>query len=710
MQQRRCLVLTAILLLLLAGLLPVTGTTASAADAPQHSVAVVGDGAVTFPAFSPSVERYAVRPGAAASGSLTVRASTTDPTGTVRVNGSTVVGGSRVVHGLEVGDEISVLVDDAGGTAAYAFVVLPTSFPLLERTTPATDATQDGLVLLTLGKWIEAGPFFEAAVDENGVPAHVLQTPNSMDLQKQPNGNYSVARGGADGADIVELDAQFREVRRLRTQGLAHTDGHDAILEPDGSAYLMSYEPDSATGWTDAVIQHLSPTGEVLFEWNSADHVDIAAETVINAGNRDYAHINSFEVMDDGDLLVSFRHLSSVFKIAREAHDGFDQGDVVWRLGGRRSDFTFVDADGAPDEGPCAQHTATQLADGHVMVFDNRAWEYDPLCVDPADPSAPPVARKPSRIVEWALDETTMEAREVKDLRVGDRYAIFAGSAQRLDNGNTMVGWAAETRAVASELSPTGDVLWELRAPENPKYFTYRALKADVPDAIAPEVTFDVDPGTSTVTVGATEVPDLGCTDRGGSSLRSCTVAGLDTSTPGTRTLTATARDGAGNETTVRRTYTVVAAPPPATTPPAAPTPAPTPTTPTPTGVTHLADLHLKAVGHPWRGRDVHDVRRGQTVHTSSALRRSVFRVRVQNDGTTTERFNVRLRTRADVAAPRWASRERRTTRLEPGESTTFRLVVRREVRRRRAAVTVVARSAADPGSRDRVWARTVWR
>ena len=54
-----------------------------------------------------------------------------------------------------------------------------------------------------------------------------------------------------------------------------------------------------------------------------------------------------------------------------------------------------------------------------------------------------------------------MEAREVKDLRVGDRYAIFAGSAQRLDNGNTMVGWAAETRAVASELAPTGEVLWK---------------------------------------------------------------------------------------------------------------------------------------------------------------------------------------------------------------------------------------------------------
>ena len=135
-----------------------------------------------------------------------------------------------------------------------------------------------------------------------------------------------------------------------------------------------------------------------------------------------------------------------MFKIARSAHDGFDPVTSSGGSGAAPATSPSSTPKGQPDGGPCAQHTATELADGHVMVFDNGAWEYDPLCVNPDDPSAPPVARKPSRIVEWSLDETTMEAREVTDLRVGDRYAIFAGSAQRLDNGNTMVGWAAETR------------------------------------------------------------------------------------------------------------------------------------------------------------------------------------------------------------------------------------------------------------------------
>ena len=196
----------------------------------------------------------------------------------------------------------------------------------------------------------------------------------------------------------MELDEQFREVARFRTVGLVNTDGHDSILLPDGSRYLLAYEPNASTGKIDAVIQQVGADGQVLFEWNSKDHVDIAAESMVPSTDPDYAHVNSIQVMSDGDLLVSFRHLSSVFKIARIAHDGFAEGAVVWKLGGRASDFTFVDTEGAADGGPCAQHTATELGNGDIMVFDNGAWVPNPLCVDPADPTGPPVARQFSRV------------------------------------------------------------------------------------------------------------------------------------------------------------------------------------------------------------------------------------------------------------------------------------------------------------------------
>jgi hypothetical protein len=701
MRRARNVPLILVLALSAVGLAPVAGT-AGAANAPTHAVEVVGSGAVTWPEFSPDVDRYAVRPDADGSVSLVVHASTSDPAGRVRVDGRPVRDGSATVEGVEAGDEISVIVDDAGGTAAYSFIVLPSEFPVLRRTTPLDPDVTDGSVLLTLGKWLSPGSFFETAVDENGVPSYVHESPNSMDLRRQPNGRYSVARGVANGADIVELDEQFRELRRLRTTGLVHTDGHDAILNADGSAYLMAYEPNAATGLTDAVVQHVAPDGDVLFEWNSADHVDVTTETVVGS-NPDYAHINSFEIMDDGDLLVSFRNLSSVFKIARHAHDGFAAGDVVWRLGGRASDFTITDTEGEPDGGPCAQHTATQLDDGNIMVFDNGAWNLNPLCIDPANPSGPPIARTPTRIAEWSINDTTMSAEMVKDFTVGDRYAIFAGSTQPLVGGNILVGWASSTQAVASELSPTGEVLWEIEAPESPRYFTYRAFKTQVPDAISPEVEL-AGPDPLVLSVGDTEVPGLACADRGGSNLRSCEVTGLNTASPHSGTVTVVAADGAGNRTTVRRAYTVRGEEPAPTTP----VPSATPTTPT-TAARHRPDLHVKVLRGSWRGVDVHDVRRGQTARDASASRRSVYRVRLRNDGTVADRFRVRLRTIADATAPRWVVHHRRSIQLEPGEAVTFRLVLRRDGRRR-AVTKIVVRSVADPGARDRVWTRTAWR
>jgi Bacterial Ig domain len=65
------------------------------------------------------------------------------------------------------------------------------------------------------------------------------------------------------------------------------------------------------------------------------------------------------------------------------------------------------------------------------------------------------------------------------------------------------------------------------------------------------------------VGLGATVVVDFSCDDEGGSGLESCdgTVDNgerLDTSTPGPKSVTVTARDGAGNETSVTHTVTVV--------------------------------------------------------------------------------------------------------------------------------------------------------
>ena len=51
------------------------------------------------------------------------------------------------------------------------------------------------------------------------------------------------------------------------------------------------------------------------------------------ANHFDYFHINSIDVDADGHLLVSARNTWAVYKVHRRT------GEVLWRLGGKRSSF-----------------------------------------------------------------------------------------------------------------------------------------------------------------------------------------------------------------------------------------------------------------------------------------------------------------------------------------------------------------------------------
>ncbi|KHL14574.1 UNVERIFIED_CONTAM: hypothetical protein LK11_25685, partial [Mumia flava] len=511
---------------------------AHADAAPTRTLAVAGAGVGMFPAFDPAVERYAVTSATDEITALTITATTSDPDGTVRINGRPATG-ARTISGLRPGDEVSVIFSDSGGTAVHALFVTPAGFPTLERVDVGGDGAgmQPGHTLLTLTTFFD-GRTYEAAVDANGVPVYARRTPSSTDFKRQPDGRLTVFRAtetaGRTGSAMAVLDDRMDEVARYETVGLVNTDPHDSLVLPDGTLYLIAYEPDPATGRTDAVIQHLSASRDVLWEWSSADHVDPDAEAVIDAAG-DYAHINSIALMPDGDVLASFRHLSSVFKIARTAHDGYAEGEVVWKLGGRDSTFAFVDELGAPipgDGGPCAQHTATVVGDDRILLFDNGAWAPGPLCIDPADPTGPVVARTPTRVTEYALDTAAGTATPVWNYEVPDRYAIFAGSAERLDNGNTLVSWASERKALVTEVDAAGDPVWELVDPASPsdlnqRRASYRAFRTPVPDAVAPRVSLTGLPAGSTYTEGARVTPRYACTDRGGSSLRTCRVSGL---------------------------------------------------------------------------------------------------------------------------------------------------------------------------------------
>jgi hypothetical protein len=668
----------------------------------------------TWPAYDASVDRFAVVPGSSGT-SLVVTAGTSDPNGTVLVDGRPVPSGqATTVGGLTPGDEVSVIFDDSGGHAAQSWIVLPSTFPHLSTT--GALGQDDDRVFLTLGNFLTTTPY-ETVLDGRAVPSWFEQGTGS-DLKPADLGatRYALARH-ADGGGyrIDELDAQFHTLRSHQLDAVpASTDFHDSELLPDGRTLLLGDLGDrrDGHGYLDAVIQIVDSDGRSVFSWNSKDHVD-PSEAYVDGGFGDYAHINSLQYLPaSGDILASFRNLGQVMLIAGPNDPDHSTGHVIWRLGGQRSDFTFLDD---PDGGNCAQHMARMLPNGHLMLFDNgsRADPTGPIgsqsadmCPDPADPAGPRIARPQTRVTEYALDTSDPAhptATLVWQFVPTDRYVAFAGSQQRLADGTTFVGWSqavaadgtppTEGEPVASLVSADGTgEPWRLFANG---WFSYRAAIGPSPDAVDPEVTVTSPDPTAAYTEGEQVTADFGCTDTGGSNLDTCTgtVAGGQplSMTPGAHTVSVTATDGAGNRTVRTVTYRVAALSRP--------------------------DAQVRSATGRWIGDDVYGGTARQRVTDRVARGAVRTQVRFQNDGVAVDRmrvsgsqgnrrFEVSYRHGGRDVTRKVLRGTLRTGALAPGSSYTLVVVVHRTSRAHRGdsrVLTLRTRSSAATARHDAV-------
>ena len=79
-------------------------------------------------------------------------------------------------------------------------------------------------------------------------------------------------------------------------------------------------------------------TGKGLFDWDSLDHVGVDetyATGAAAAAPFDYFHINSIAETPDGNLLISARNTWALYKVDRS------NGNVLWRMNGKKSDFSM---------------------------------------------------------------------------------------------------------------------------------------------------------------------------------------------------------------------------------------------------------------------------------------------------------------------------------------------------------------------------------
>lgn len=404
--------------------------------------------------------------------------------------GGGVVGGLRLLNGGE----------RAGGVRH--FVSRPDLEPPAVTVETAAAGTAPGYVFLTPVSPGQDGPL---VVDDEGEPvwfrpvtgrgARTLYVQRYQDEPVLTWWEGKDEEGGYGNGEWLLVDGGYREVARVKAAGGLMADFHELLLTPRGTALLVAYGAIVAdlraiggsrrAALLEGVVQEVDvASGRLLFQWRSSEHVDPAESYRRLRGDArepfDYFHINSVGVAPDGNLLVSARHTSAVYKLDRKS------GAVIWRLGGKRSDFRMPQATRF-----WGQHDARARDAETISLFDN---------------GTPPEREESSRGIVLSLDGRRVRlARQY--LHPRRLLAGAMGNMQPLADGGYFIGWGSEP--YFSEFGEDGRLRFDARLPE--RYRSYRAHRAtwNGRPAAGPAVAVRLEDGSARAYAswnGATEV------------------------------------------------------------------------------------------------------------------------------------------------------------------------------------------------------------
>lgn len=345
-------------------------------------------------------------------------------------------------------------------------------------------------------------------------------------VQSYKGKDYLTFWSGTDGVKYrygrgtyYMLDQSYAVFRTIHAVGEGLMgDLHDFKITDEETALMTVYLNTPAdlspiggptAGWIlDSVIQEVDiETGALLFEWRASKHVDIR-DSMLNfalesksAGRDpqtsfDFFHINSVDKDENGNYVVSARHMHSIMCISAA-----DPSKTLWVLGGTKNEFTDISDGHATDF--MWQHHARMHANNTITIFDNARSE------------SIEYVGEYSRGLLLQIDTTawTVELlREYADPK--HRYrAQSQGSAQLFDDGKILLGYGFLPNLV--EFAPDGRVLCDVRlAPLVVSSFgmvtSYRAFKSKRwvgKPKTSPSVFFKPSEGRLFVSwLGATEV------------------------------------------------------------------------------------------------------------------------------------------------------------------------------------------------------------
>jgi hypothetical protein len=253
--------------------------------------------------------------------------------------------------------------------------------------------------------------------------------------------------GFGQGENVL-FDSSYHQVGRVRAGNGYRADLHEIRITPQGTAWVDVFDPiemnlsgvhGSANGvLTDSIVQQVDiKTGLVMWEWHALGHIPLGEShnPVPHSYPWDYAHLNSADPGQSGDVLVSVRNTWTLYDI------DIRSGAVRWRLGGSHSSFKAGSGTRF-----YWQHDAEFQPGGMISVFDN---------------GSDPPKEKQSRGLLLAPDIAAHSVSLVKALANPNRtlLAESQGNAQALPGGNWLLGYGRLPNF--TEFDAAGHVLFD---------------------------------------------------------------------------------------------------------------------------------------------------------------------------------------------------------------------------------------------------------
>jgi hypothetical protein len=503
---------------------PADAGTPSLAELTVSGASTGGSSPITLvPAFSPTTYDYYVRCAAGSNAlEVTMKAAPGFESLLLQPAATTARRTQTLSFTVAESQAIVAAATDGATTTEYWVRCLPHDFPQLQLTAKLAAGTPTpGYYLIGNYAPITGTGCYAMVLDDNAVPVWYFLAEYGYvnDVDHLVSGSISFAHYTPD----VEQDFEFHQLSPVMTTYVEPSDtvldehelralpnGHYLVISnpvvngvdltgvsislPDGG--VAKFGPNSSI--QDCNLVEFDPaTGQVVWQWTGSEHLDPVKDSTISliSYNQvtgpdgglvvDSFHCNSIDVDENGSLLVSARHMDSIFYVDRLT------SAIVWKMGG--STYTKDDAGYVTVADPFYRQHDARLQPGwsstcaggrgQISLFDDQSFESAParavvydVIVGAGDGGTTGCDDRDGGVVDGGAPGTATVAWQYK----GVANSLGMGSFRILADGSRTVGWGAGAPNPAfTEVDVSGNALFEVSFADGNG--SYRAIK--VPNA-----------------------------------------------------------------------------------------------------------------------------------------------------------------------------------------------------------------------------------